>query len=44
MYKAIWENPIVGEESKCQHEVGNLHDPLAVAVIKQIDKRDTIVG
>ena len=44
MYKAIWENLIVGEELKCQCEVGNSHDALAVAVIEQIDKHDTIVG
>ena len=37
MYKVIWENPIVGEELKCQHKVRSLHDPLAVAVVKQID-------
>lgn len=44
MYKAIWENPIIGEELKCQREVGNSHDPLAVAVLKQMDGHDTIVG
>ena len=44
VYKAIWENLIVGEELKCQRKVGNSHDPITVAVIEQIDKHDTIVG
>ena len=44
VYKTIWENPVIGEELKCQREVGNSHDPLAVATLKQIDGRDTIVG
>ena len=44
VYKATWENLMVGEELKCQREVGNLHDPLTVAVIEQIDKHNTIVG
>ena len=44
VYKAIWENPIIGEELECQREVGNSHDPLAVAVLKQMDGHDTIVG
>ena len=44
MYKDIWENPTVGEELKFQHEVGNSHDPLTVAVLKQIDEHNTIVG
>jgi len=42
--KEIWDNPIVGEELGCQWEVGNPHDTNAVAVIKQIDKHDMIVG
>ena len=41
VYTVIWENPIAGEELKCQCNVGTSHDPLTVAVIKQID---TIVG
>ena len=44
VYKVIWENPIIGEELKCQREIGNSHDPLAVAVVKQMDGLDTIVG
>ena len=43
-YKDIWENPIIGEELKCQCEIGNRHDPLAMAVVKQMDDHDTIVG
>ena len=43
-YKDIWENPIIGEELKCQREIGNRYDPLAVAMLKQIDGHDTIVG
>ena len=38
VYKAIWENPLVGEELKCQCEVGNSQDPLTV------QEHDTIVG
>ena len=43
-YKDIWENPIIGEELKCLCEFGNRHDPLAVAMLKQIDGHNTIVG
>ena len=44
VYKVIWKNPTPGEELYCQHEVGNSHDPVSVAVIKWIDGEDTIVG
>ena len=45
VYKVIWENPAApGEELRCRRKVGNSHDPLSVAVIKQIDGKDTIVG
>jgi len=30
VFKAIWENSIVGEELKCQREVGNSHDTLSL--------------
>ena len=43
-YKDIWENPIIGEELKCQREIGNRYDPFAVAILKQKDGHDTIVG
>ena len=44
VYQVVWEIPTSGEEFCCRHEVGNTHDPLAVAVIKQIDGDDTIIG
>ena len=44
MYKDIWENPTIKEELKCQREIGISHDPLTVAVLKQIDGHNTIVG
>lgn len=44
VYKAIWENPVLGEVLKCRREVGNPHDSLAVAIIKLIDGEDTTVG
>ena len=44
VYKTIWENPALGEELRCRREVGNSHDPLSVAVIKQIHGEDTNVG
>ena len=43
VYKAIWENPAPGEELGCRREVGNSHDPLSVAVIKQIHEEDTFL-
>ena len=30
-YGLIWNNPIVGEELICERELGNSHDPYAVA-------------
>lgn len=44
VYKAIWENPVTGDHLHCRREVGNSYDPLSVAVIKQIEGEDTIVG
>ena len=35
VYKAIWESPAPGEEWGYQCKVGNLHDPLSVAVINR---------
>ena len=43
-YKDIWENPIIGEELKCQRKIGNQHESLAVAILKEIDGLNTIVG
>lgn len=34
-YRMIWNNPIAGEEL-CYHELGNSHDPYAVAIMKLI--------
>lgn len=38
-YKDIWQ-PDVGEELRCQREVGNLVDAFAVAVMRE----ETVVG
>ena len=37
-YKSIWDNPVNEEELNCVREMGNSHDPIAVAVMKEIDK------
>ena len=37
VYQVVWENPTSREELCCRCEVGNSHDPFAVAVIKWID-------
>ena len=36
-YQAIWSDPYVGEELISEREVGNSHDPQAVALKKEID-------
>ena len=38
-YKDIWQ-PDVGEELRCQREVGNLVDAFAVAVMR----KETVIG
>jgi len=35
-YMAVWENPVLGEELSCMREIGNPHDPTAVAIQKEI--------
>jgi len=40
--KDIWEN-LPGEELLCRHEVGNSHDALSVAVLKEIVGKNTII-
>ena len=40
----IWNNPIVGEELACERELGNSHDPYAVAVKKTIGGETKVVG
>ena len=44
VYKEIWPNPIIGEELPCEREIGNTHDPSAVAVKKLITGERKIVG
>ena len=43
-YQAIWSDLYVGEELICEREVGNSHDPQAVALKKEIDGDLRIVG
>lgn len=43
MYKEIW-NPYVGEELQTRQELGNREDAHAVAIIKNTDKGETIIG
>ena len=43
-YILIWNNPIVGEELDCECELGNSHDPYAVAVKKIIGGEAKVVG
>ena len=42
-YSLIWNNSIVGEELACERELGNSHNPYAVAVTKTIGG-ERIVG
>ena len=35
-YQASWSDPYVGEELICEQEVGNSHDPQAVALKKKL--------
>ena len=44
IYQDIWPSPVVEERLLCKREVGNFHDPMSVAVKKQIDGKNTIVG
>jgi len=43
VYKEIWPSPIDEERLTCEREVGNLHDPLSVAVKKAIDGRTQLL-
>ena len=43
-YTVIWEGPISSKSFVCEHEVGNSHDPLSVAVKKTISDESTIFG
>ena len=44
VYKDIWENLVPGEELLCQREVGNSHNVLFVAVLKEIGRENTVIG
>ena len=44
VYQAIWTNPCIGDELICEQEIGNSHDPQAVAMKKEIDCVISIVG
>jgi len=43
-YQMIWGAPTVGEELHCHRELGNSHDPYAVAVKKMIGGEERGVG
>ena len=40
----IWNNSVVGEKLVCNRELGNSHDPYAVAAKKTIDRDLKVVG
>ena len=44
IYKDIWENPTIGEELRCEREVGNPKDPLAVAVINLLQEKTPLLA
>ena len=37
-YQLIWGIPAVGEKLNCHHELGNSHDPYAVALAVAVKK------
>ena len=43
-YRMIWNNPIAGEELPCYRELGNSHDPYAVAVKNFFAGEQKVVG
>ena len=43
-YQGIWLNPYIGEKLIGEREVGNSHDPQAVAIKKEIDSEFQVVG
>ena len=43
-YQLIWGVPAVGEELNCHRELGNSHDPYAVAVKKVISREERVTG
>ena len=44
IYKDIWPSPVIEDQLLCEREIGNSHDPMSVAVKKQIDGENTVVG
>ena len=44
VYTIVWDNPIVSEELVCECELGNSHDPYAVAVKKANGGEMKVVG
>ena len=44
VYKEIWEAAIDGVELPCKREIGNAHDPFAVAIKKITPTGSVIVG
>ena len=43
-YKSIWENPVHDEKLSCTRDIGNSHEPMAVAISKEIDGDIITVG
>ena len=43
-YKSVWEDPVHGEELNCTRDIGNSHDPMVVAILKEIDGVTVTVG
>ena len=36
-YKHTWENPVHSKELDCTRDIGNSHNPMVVAIMKEID-------
>ena len=43
-YKSVWEDQVHSEELNCTRDIGNSHDPMAVAILKEIDGATVTVG
>ena len=43
-YKSVWKNHVHGEELSCARDIGNSHDPMAVAITKEVDGDIEAVG
>ena len=44
VYKEIWEATIDGVELLCKREIGNAHNPFAIAIKKITPMRNVTVG